>query len=445
MKILIYGITNISYLIIKDLCSEHDIVLVDDYEELPQNFAKLDINFVSGSISDSSVLAGAGTAECGLFIACSRSDEANIVAVWAVSRFAKIEAVCFVSKMEYFKSIANDDFYSSEVGINHVLWPEESVVKEIFRMVSVPEAIYVDFFENGKARLFEYKIKEDSFLIDRALKDCSFPDETVMLALTRNGELFIPNGSTVLKKGDQPIFIGSPKGMSILARNLFFTKEDRIESAVIIGGGNIGFMLAKMFESVGIKTKIIEKDRARCEFLSEKLSKTLVINASSSDSDMFEEEEIGEADAVINVTNSDETNLFCSVVAKQLGAGKVFARAGSDSMIPIFEKSGVDAALSPGLTILNELKNKIIKKDSSLLGIVARGQGKIFEVDVSPSFGGRRIMDLRIPCRAVIGVIRKKNRVVIPKGGTVLSAGDSMILFSKAEDSASVISYFKGD
>lgn len=443
MKILIYGLTDISYLIAKDLCTDHDIIIIDDADELPPRFEKIDMSFVQGSISDPSTLKAAGAAGCNLFISCSKSDEANIVATWAVTRIARMETVCFVSKMEYFRSITNDEFYSSEVGIDHVLWGEESVVKEIFRIVSVPEVIYVDYFEGGKARLFEYKIREGFSLAGRELRSCQFPDETMMLALTRDGELFIPNGSTKMQVGDQPIFIGSPNGLSMLARSFFSTKEERIDNAVIIGGGNIGFMLAKRLESVGVKTKIIEKDMERCEFLAEKLSKTLVINASASDLDTLEEEDIGEADAVINVTNSDETNLFCSIMAKQMGAGKVFARAGSDSMIPIFEKSGIDVALSPERTIVNELRNKIINKDSGLLAVVGKGQGKLFELELPAPFNGKKVMDLRIPCRALIGVLEHKRKIIIPKGQTVLHEGDRLILFSKAEDSESVARYFR--
>lgn len=443
MKIIIYGITDISYLIVKDLCKNHDITLIDDKEELPSKFEKLDISFISGNISDKSVLKSANVSECDLFIACSGYDESNIVASWSVMRVSNIETVCFVSKLEYFNNISTDDFFISEVGIDHVMWPEESLVKEIFRIVSVPEVVYVDYFEKGKARLFEYKIKEDFPLLNKELKYCSFPPETIMVALTRNEELFIPNGSTKILAGDKPIFIGSPKGMSILARNFFSTKEERIDSAVIIGGGNIGFMLAKRLESVNISTKIIEKDKSRCEFLADKLSKTLVINSSGVDTDLFYEEEIGEADAVINVTSNDETNLFCSVLARQLGAKKIFSKTSSDSLVPIFEKAGVDVILSPGRTILNELKSRIINKDENILSLVGKGQGSLFEIDVPSAFDGYQVKDLHLPYNAVIAVVKKVRKVTIPKGNTLLNKNDKMIIFTKSDNAVGVKEFFR--
>lgn len=443
MRILIYGLTDISFLIIKDLCSEHDITVVDEREDLPPRFEKLDINFISGNISDSAVLAAANAKECDLFISCSPYDESNIVAIWAVTRFSDAETVCFVSKLEYFRNIYNNDSYLSDFGIDHVLWAEEALVQEIFRIVSVPEAIYVDYFEGGKARLFEYKIKDDSALINKDLKSCSFPDNTIMLALTRDGELFIPKGSTKLRAGDRPIFIGSPKGLSMLARDLFFTKDDRIDSVAIIGGGNIGLMLAQKLEAVNIKTKILETNRDRCEFLSEKLSKTLVLHSNSLDYEFFEEEEIGESDAVVNVTDNDETNLFCSIMAGQMGAGKIFAKASSDSLIPMFEKAGVDVVLSPERAILNELRNKIINKDKNLLAVVARGQGKLLEIEVPESFDARQIKDLKIPRSAIIGVVRRGRNITIPKGNSFLYRDNKMIVFTKASDSEAVKEFFR--
>ena len=181
----------------------------------------------------------------------------------------------------------------------------------------------------------------------------------------------------------------------------------------------------------------------RCEFLSEKLSKTLVLHSNSLDYEFFEEEEIGESDAVVNVTDNDQTNLFCSIMAGQMGAGKIFAKASSDSLIPMFEKSGVDVVLSPERAILNELRNKIINKDKNLLAVVARGQGQLLEIEVPESFDSRQIKDLNIPRSAIIGVVRRGRHITIPKGNSFLYKGNKMIVFTKASDSEAVKEFFR--
>ena len=52
-------------------------------------------------------------------------------------------------------------------------------------------------------------------------------------------------------------------------------------------------------------------------------------------------------------------------------------------------------------------------------------------------------MDLNLPKRAIIGVIERKNAVIIPKGDTELRSGDVLIIFTQAEDAPEIKRFFK--
>ena len=176
MKIRIFGINDISYLIANSFNQNHDITIMDDIEELPSNFEKLDIRFVNKSATNPQGLELADIQKADLFIACTKLDEANIVAAWTAKKIANnIETVAFVSKLEYFKNFkgSNNDYFE-EMGIDYILWSQELLVQEIFRIITVPEAIDVEYIEGGKARLFEYRIKEDSPIINKELKKADF-------------------------------------------------------------------------------------------------------------------------------------------------------------------------------------------------------------------------------------------------------------------------------
>ena len=67
--------------------------------------------------------------------------------------------------------------------IDYVIWPEKLLVGEIFRIVTVPDAVNVEDFAQGKAKLLEYRIKEDSPLLNKQLKDIPFNEETLLLEL----------------------------------------------------------------------------------------------------------------------------------------------------------------------------------------------------------------------------------------------------------------------
>ena len=373
--------------------------------------------------------------DANLFIACTKLDEANIVAAWTAKKLANIETVAFVSKLEYFRNFkGNTNIYFEEMGIDYVLWAQELLVQEIFRIITVPEAIDVEYLEGGKARLFEYRIKRDSPILNKELKDCFFPEGTIIVGITRDNELFIPDGSTKLRLHDKTFFMGTENALNILSRDYFFKKDSRIENIAIIGGGDVGFMLAKKLEEIGFNLKIVEKDAQRCEFLADKLSNTLVLNADGSDIEFLEAEEIADCDVVVNVTNNDEKNLLCSLLVKQLGVSRVITRVNNENIVNLFEKVGVDVAISPTVATVNELKNKIIEKSSNILLTVEQDQADIIEVKVPQKFFDKSIKEIKFPVRAIVGIIKRGKKIIIPKGDTLVREEDVMIIFAKSDD-----------
>ena len=288
----------------------------------------------------------------------------------------------------------------------------------------------------------EYKVQPNLSLIGKKVKDCGFTNNTLMVGLTRDCELFIPNGDTEICEGDKLIFMGTSHSLDILA-GTFFHEKEIVKSVAIIGGGNVGLMLAKSLEKLKIKTKIIEKNYERCEYLAEELSNTLVINGDGTNLKLLDEEEIGSTDVVISVTNNDEKNLLCYQLAKQLGVKRVIARVAKVLNIPLFEKVGIDIAISPKNSAINEVRNDLQENDVDILATVEQGQGEVLEIIVLPEFNNKKIMDLKFPARAIIGVIQRKNNVIIPKGDTEIKSDDILIIFTTAESAAKIKEFFK--
>ena len=228
--------------------------------------------------------------------------------------------------------------------------------------------------------------------------------------------------------------MGTDTALNVLSRDYFFKKDSQIENVSIIGGGDVGFMLAKKLEQLGLNIKIIEKDSQRCEFLSEKLSRTLVLNADGSDIEFLESEEIADSDVVVNVTNNDEKNLLCSLIVKQLGVRRVITRVNNENIVNLFEKVGVDVAISPNIATVNELKNKIIEKSANILLTVEQDQADIIEVDVPAKFFEKPMKEIKFPVRAIVGIIKRGKKIIIPKGDTLVRADDRMIIFTRSED-----------
>ena len=316
MKIVVFGASEIGFLIATEFFEDHDVTIIDKEENKTDALNKLDISFICGNGSNINTLKAANIDDADVFIACSGFDEANIVSCLTVSRLSRAKTVCFVSKPEYIESLNLVKNTRYEM-IDYVIWPEELLTQEIFRIITVPQAVDVENFAGGRARLLEYRIKEDSVLLNKKLRDCKFAEHTLVVGITRDSSLFIPDGETEFKLNDKVIFMGSSTSLDILARDIF-QSTSKVKTAAIIGGGSVGLMLAQNLEKINIKTKIIEMDYKRCEYLTEQLKKTLVLYGDGTNIELLEQEDFGDSDVVISVTNNDEKNLLCSLLTKQI-------------------------------------------------------------------------------------------------------------------------------
>lgn len=444
MKIVIYGATEVGCLLATEFFEDHDITVIDKEENRTEEFDKLDISFVQGNASDIKILKAADIMNSDVFIACTTLDEANIVSCLSAKKISGIRTICFVSKEEYRNAMELDKAtdYLEDFFIDYVIWPEELLTQEIFRIVTVAHALDVENFADGKARLLEYKVRPNSPIVGKMVKDCGFTKDTIIVGIKRDDLLFIPNGLTEINEEDKLIFMGTSHSLDILA-GTFFHEKEQVKTVAIIGGGSVGYMLAKSLEDMKIKTKIIEMNYERCEFLAQELQKALVINGDGTNLKLLDEEEIGSSDVVISVTNNDERNLLCSLLVKQLGVKRVISRVSKVLNIPLFEKVGIDIAVSPKTSAINEVKNDLDENDVDILATVEQGEAEVLEILVKEDFDSKKIMDLRFPAPAIIGVIQRKNQVIIPKGDTTMKTHDILIIFTKAENAQRIKDYFK--
>ena len=169
----------------------------------------------------------------------------------------------------------------------------------------------------------------------------------------------------------------------------------------------------------------------------------LILNGSGTSLELLEEEEIGKCDVVVAITNNDEKNLLCSLLSKQLGAKKVITRVSKKSTASLFERVGVDVAISQTEACVNEIKNRIIDSRAGVIATVERGQGEILEIKLKADFEAKKLMDIKMPVPSVIAIIRRGSKVIIPKGLTVIEPNDTLLIFTKTDDVVKVKEYFE--
>ena len=444
MKIIIFGANELGLMIANEFYTNNDITVIDDENYKIDGFNKLDVGFISGNGSNLEVLKQADIKGADVFIACTASDELNIVACLTAKRISNVRTMCFVRKEEYKSSlgITKDADYNYDFYIDNIIWPEELMTQEIFRIITVAKALDVENFANGRARLLEYKIAKNSMLVNSMVKNCNFPKDTLIVGITRDGELFIPNGETVLHEDDKVIFMGLSHSLDVLAGRFFHEKEF-VKTVAIIGGGNVGLKLAKSLEDLKLNIKIIERDEKRCEFLAHELDNALVINGDGTDIELLSEEEIADSDVVVNVTNNDEKNLLCSLLVKHMGAGRVISRVSKSTNAALFEKVGIDIAISPRTAALNEIKNCIEESNVDILATVEEGKGEVLVIEIPEHYETKRIMDLRFPAKAIVGVIQRRKKIIIPNGATQVMGEDNLIIFTTSANASIIKDFFE--
>lgn len=445
MKIIIYGANEMASSIAAEFFEDHDVIVIDPNQKDLESFSKLDIGIVCADALNIKNLKQADILNADVFIAVSDNDESNIIACLMVRQVSCAQTICFVQKKESMDSLNSlkDECKSSYAqGIETIIWPQKLLVQEIFKIITVPDAVDVENFAHGRARLFEYRIKEDSELLNKKLKDCYFNSEVLAVGIVRDSELFIPNGNSEFNLGDKVILMGTPIGLDIAASELF-EKSSKVKKIAIIGGGSVGYELALELEKTSMKLKLIENDYERCEVLSQNLQKTLILNGSGTDLELLEEEEIGKCDVTIAITNNDEKNLLCSLLSKQLGTKKVITRVSQGATANLFERVGVDVAISQREACVEEIKNRIIDSRAGVLATVERGQGEIIEIQLNKDFEPKQLCEIKMPAKGVIAIVKRGSKVIIPKGQTHIRPLDILLIFTKTDDANVIKEYFK--
>lgn len=443
MDLVLYGTTEISYLIASQLHQQHNLTILYDNGPVAEKFTNLDVSIVEGGGGDINLLEKIEVNKADLFIGCSELDEANIVACWTVKKLGDTETICFISKADLHHNFTASakTRYQTRYDIDSLIWPEKLLVQDIFRIISVPDALDVEYLAGGKAKLFEYRIKEDSEIAGKAIMDCNFPADVLISGITRDSKLFIPGGSTKIQPDDKVFFIGTGAALDTLAAN-FFKATNKVREVSIIGGGSVGYMLAEKLELVGIRVKIIEHNPERCEFLADSLKHTLVLQGNGTDLELLENEDFAAADVCVCTTDNDEKNLLCSLLIKQLGSKRIITRVGNTQNYRLFEHVGIDVVVSPKASALTEVLNRVQIRDVDVIAVIEGGRGEILRLTLPPDFQTIALKDLKMPAQAVIGVVRRGHRVIIPNGDTTIIPGDQLKIFSMQEDSDSIKEFF---
>lgn len=436
MKILILGAGQVGASVAATLAREDDdITLVDiDSNSLQKLQDHYDIRTIQGAASHPEVLARAGAADADLVLAVTNSDETNMVACQIChtlyntpTKIARIRTPEYLMKPELFNNEA--------IAIDVLISPEQLVTDYIQRLINHPNALQVLDFANGLVQLVAIKAFYGGPLVGHPLRDLRkhIPkSDTRVAAIFRNGQAISPEANTVIEADDEVFFIAASKDIRSVMSEL--QRLDKPYKRIMLaGGGNIGIRLARVLEQK-YKLKIIESNPRRADYLSEELSKTIVLLGDVANEELLIEEEIDKVDLFCALTNDDEANILSSMLAKRLGARKVLSLINRAAYVDLVESGSIDIALSPQQATIGSLLAHIRRGDIVAVHSLRRGAAEALEAVAhgdknSSMVVGRRIDEIDLPPGTTIGALVRGEEVFIAHHDTVIQAEDHVILF----------------
>ena len=356
MKIVIIGNGKIGSNLAALLVQEgHDITVVDcDETHLRKSQNTLDVMCIEGNGATAETQLEAGANKATLLIAATPYDEVNVLCCLIGKRLGTKKTISRVRMPEYYQQM---HLIREDLGLSMVINPELSTADEIMRVLVFPSAAKVEVFGKGKLELVEYRLPDFPWLENITLVELYKKIKTKFLicAVQRDEKVFIPSGDFALQEGDRIHVAASHRNIERFFRASGFMK-DKVRTVMIVGGGRVGYYLSKQLLAVGMKVKLIEKDRERCEKLSDLLPKAIVICGDGTDQDLLIEEGVLEVDGFVALTGIDEENMIISLFAKDSTNAKVVTKVSRENYIDLSSELGLDCVVSPkSLTMGNVL------------------------------------------------------------------------------------------
>jgi len=437
MRILIAGGGQSAALIAGRLTREGNEVTI--VEKAPARAAQLeeqlDAKIVVGSAASVHTLRRAGLRDADLFIAVTDSDEINLLSCFVAQTDAQVPVkVCRVRSHEFedWRKLVE----GSELKIDLMIHPETDVMERIMRVARVPGVSDIVDFAEGRVKLFGMNIERDAWFAGKTVEelDAAGPPANSLIAMIFRGQqVIIPHGAQTLLPGDHIYTVATAENLEEVLRFMGVEEKRELLRVFIVGGKQVGIGLAQAFEKQGVKVKLIERDKARCELIASLVEKTVVIHGDGTDQGTLEDENIDGIDAFLALTNHDEDNIIASLLARRLGARKVVALINRLNYLPMVQRLGVNTSVSIRVATVDRVLQFVRK--GAVLSVTTFRQEEAEAIEMLAAEGsryvGKTLREAKFPRGAIVGAIaRPDGEVIVPRGDKTIQAGDRVIFFT---------------
>ena len=439
MRAIVCGAGQVGANIARELAGENvDVTVIDQRDELIQRLSeRLEVRAIVGHASQPDVLKAAGAADADLVIAVTLADEVNMVACQVAhtlfdvpKKIARIRARSYLQP-DWAKLFARD-----HLPIDVIISPEIEVAHAINRRLSVPGAFDVIPLARNLLRLIGLRCTDNCPIVHTPLRQLTalFPDlNIVVVGIRRDDRPIVPRGDDQMLPGDDVYFVVETT-QTARAMAAFGHEEPEARRIVLIGGGNIGQVLAEDLEAnmSGVKIRLIEIDKAQAEHVAQTCGKTMVIHGDALDPEILSEANVERADTVVAVTNDDEVNILASLLAKRSGSQRAVTLVNKLSYGPLMHPLGIDVVVNPRAITVSTILQHIRRGRIHSVHLVSDDFGEIIEAEAleTSSLIGRPLREAKLPQGVIVGALVRGGDVMMARPDTTFHVGDRVIVFA---------------
>ena len=436
MKIIIIGCGKVGRTLAQQLSEEqHDIVMVDTQPQKLQEFSEeVDAMYLAGNGASISIQDEAGIRTADILIAVTGSDELNLLCCLIAKKVSKCHTIARVRNPIYSQEIG---FIRERLGVSMSLNPELATSTEIARILRFPSAIQIDTFAKGRVELLKFKLKPEFQMDGLAVSELAerFKCDILICGVQREDGVAIPRGDFVLRDNDVISIVAAPKNSAAFFKKIGLATH-QVRNALIVGGGTLGYYLAKQLLYMKIKVRIVEKDKERCEELSELLPEASIINGDGTDKKLLMQSGLPSAEALITLTNIDEENIFLSLFAKEQSSAKLVTKVNRIAFDGITEKLDLGSVVYPKyitadyiLQYVRAMQNSIGSNVETLYQILDnKAEALEFYIREKGPLVDVPLMDLPLKNDLLVCCINHHGKIIIPRGHDRIQVGDTVII-----------------
>ena len=447
MNIIICGAGRVGFTIAKLLSEQsHSITIIDQSSEDIQKIDDaLDVKAIVGKATYPSILEKANASEADMIIAVTRNDEINmLICQISFSIFNIPKKIARIRSQDYLNPKFTKVYNKENLPIDVIISPELEIAKSLQRKLESPGALNNVHFAEDKISLLEILIKNDCPLINIKLNEITkkFPKLNAnIMGVIRNDKFLILKKNDVIQKNDKAYVIINTSQMSdtLIA---FGHNEKTSNKILIIGGGNIGFNLAKNLEETfdSARVKIIEKNKERAEFLANELNNTIIINGNGLDEDVLSEANLDEVETVLALTNDDEDNLMVSVLVekftrdeKTLEDKRTMALINKPNYSLLQSSLKIDDLIDPRMNTVSSILKHVHKGTIETAYTILNGEYEVIEAEIieTSELINKELKNSDLPEELRIGAVLRKSEVIIPRSNFVFKKDDRVVFFCK--------------